>query len=269
MPKKIEIIPIYIKDQITRNTNIVSILLKAIKENNDKDIDDYDNVNNQLMIENGDIIVLAQKIISKTEGRIVNLDNINPSQKSIDLSKQIEKDARLIELILQESKKIIRIFNNIIITETHHGFICANAGIDQSNVSKKRNHVLLLPINPDKSAESLRKEIYHRTKKKVAVIITDTFGRPFRMGQTNIAIGIAGIKPIKSYKGKQDMFGKILRVTEIAIVDEIAGAAELVMGKTEGIPIAIVKNIQYSQGGSSITKIIRKEKTDIFRRIQL
>jgi coenzyme F420-0:L-glutamate ligase/coenzyme F420-1:gamma-L-glutamate ligase len=254
MLKRIEIIPIYIKGQITPNSNIVNTLLRTIKKNN----------NNQ-SIENGDIIVLAQKIISKIEGRLINLDDINPSKKSIDLSKQIDKDPRIIELILQESNKIVRIFNNIVIAETHHGFICANAGIDQSNVSNKKDQVLLLPINPDKSAESIRKEIYEKTRKKIAVVITDTFGRPFRMGQTNVAIGIAGINPLKSYKGKQDMFGKILRVTEIAIVDEIAGAAELVMGKTESIPIAIVRNVKYSKRNNPITKIIRKEKNDIFR----
>jgi coenzyme F420-0:L-glutamate ligase/coenzyme F420-1:gamma-L-glutamate ligase len=254
MLKRIEIIPIYIKGQLTPNSKIVSTLLTAIKENN----------NNQ-SIKNGDIIVLAQKIISKIEGRLINLDDINPSKKSIDLSKQIDKDPRIIELILQESNKIVRLFNNIIIAETHHGFICANAGIDQSNVSNKKDQVLLLPINPDKSAELIRKEIYEKIRKKVAVVITDTFGRPFRMGQTNVAIGIAGINPLKNYKGKQDMFGKTLRVTEIAIVDEIAGAAELVMGKTEGIPIAIVRNVKYSKRNNSITKIIRKEKNDIFR----
>jgi coenzyme F420-0:L-glutamate ligase/coenzyme F420-1:gamma-L-glutamate ligase len=254
MLKRIEIFPICIKGQFTPNSNIVNTLLKAIKENN----------NNQ-SIENGDIIVLAQKIISNTEGRLINLNDVNPSKKSIDLSKQIDKDPRIIELILQESNKIVRVFNNIIIAETHHGFICANAGLDQSNVSNIKDQVLLLPINPDKSAESIRKEIYEKTRKKVAVVITDTFGRPFRMGQTNVAIGIAGINPLKSYKGKQDMFGKILRVTEIAIVDEIAGAAELVMGKTEGIPIAIVRNVKYSKLNNSITKIIRKEKNDIFR----
>jgi len=255
MLKKIEIIPIYIKGELTPNSNIVNNLLRALQQNN----------NYNQSIENGDIIVLAQKIISKTEGRLINLYNITPSKKAIDLSKKIDKDPRIIELILQESTKIVRIFNNIIITETHHGFICANAGIDQSNVSNKKDQVLLLPINPDKSAESIRKEVYEKTRKKVAVVITDTFGRPFRMGQTNVAIGIAGINPLKSYKGKQDMFGKILRVTEIAIVDEIAGAAELVMGKTENTPIAIVRNVKYSKRNNSITKIIRKEKNDIFR----
>ncbi|MDW3626473.1 MAG: coenzyme F420-0:L-glutamate ligase, partial [Nitrososphaeraceae archaeon] len=138
-------------------------------------------------------------------------------------------------------------------------------GIDQSNVSKSKNRVLLLPRDPDKSADTIRKEIFKKTRKNIAVLITDTFGRPFRMGQTNIAIGIAGINALKNYKGKPDMFGKIMKVTEIAIVDEIAGAAELVMGKTKGIPIAIVRNVTYSKSNSSITKIIRKENKDIFR----
>lgn len=252
MLKKIEIIPIYIKININPKVNFLNILLESIKNNNQ-------------IIKNGDIIVIAQKIISKNEGRSIYLNNIIPSPRSIELGRKINKDPRIVELILQESRKIIRVFNNTIITETLHGFICANAGIDQSNVSKSKNRVLLLPRDPDKSADTIRKEIYEKTRKNIAVLITDTFGRPFRMGQTNVALGIAGINALKNYKGKRDMFGKILKVTEIAIVDEIAGAAELVMGKTEGIPIAIVRNVNYSKRNSSITKIIRKEKKDIFR----
>ena len=233
MFKKIEIIPIYIKININPKVNFLNILLESIKNNNQ-------------IIKNGDIIVIAQKIISKNEGRSIYLNNIIPSPRSIELGRKINKDPRIVELILQESRKIIRVFDNIIITETHHGFICANAGIDQSNVSKSKNRVLLLPRDPDKSADTIRKEIYEKTRK-------------------NIALGIAGINALKNYKGKPDMFGKIMKVTEIAIVDEIAGAAELVMGKTEGIPIAIVRNVNYSPCNSSIKKIIREEKKDIFR----
>jgi coenzyme F420-0:L-glutamate ligase/coenzyme F420-1:gamma-L-glutamate ligase len=252
MLKKIEIIPINITININPKVKLLKTLLESIKNNNQ-------------IIKNKDIIVIAQKIISKNEGRSVYLKNILPSSRSIELGRKINKDPRIVELILQESRKIVRVFNNTIITETRHGFICANSGIDQSNVGKSKNLVLLLPMDPDKSAQTIRKEIYEKTKKKVAVLITDTFGRPFRMGQTNIAIGIAGINALKNYKGKPDMFGKIMKVTEIAIVDEIAGAAELVMGKTEGIPIAIVRNVSYSKSNSSITKIIRKENKDIFR----
>lgn len=253
MLKKIEIIPIYIKININPKVNLLNILLESVKNNNQ-------------IIKNGDIIVIAQKIISKNEGRTIYLNNIIPSPRSIELGRKINKDPRIVELILQESRKIVRVFDNTIITETLHGFICANAGIDQSNVSKSKNRVLLLPRDPDKSADTIRNEIYEKTRKNIAVLITDTFGRPFRMGQTNIAIGIAGINALKNYKGKRDMFGKILKVTEIAIVDEIAGAAELVMGKTEGIPIAIVRNFKYSKcNNSSIRKIMRKENKDIFR----
>lgn len=252
MHKKIEIIPIYLNININPKVKLLNTLLESIKNNNQ-------------IIKNGDIIVIAQKIISKNEGRSVYLKNIIPSSRSIELGRKINKDPRIVELILQESRKIVRVFNNTIITETLHGFICANSGIDQSNVSKSKNRVLLLPRDPDKSADTIRKEIYKKTRKNIAVLITDTFGRPFRMGQTNIAIGIAGITALKNYKGKRDMFGKIMKVTEIAIVDEIAGAAELVMGKTKGIPIAIVRNVTYSKSNSSITKIIRKENKDIFR----
>lgn len=252
MLKKIEIIPIYLNININPKVKLLKTLLESIKNNNQ-------------IIKNGDIIVIAQKIISKNEGRSVYLKNIIPSSRSIELGRKINKDPRIVELILQESRKIVRVFNSTIITETLHGFICANSGIDQSNVSKSKNRVLLLPRDPDKSADTIRKEIYKKTKKNIAVLITDTFGRPFRMGQTNIAIGIAGITALKNYKGKRDMFGKIMKVTEIAIVDEIAGAAELVMGKTKGIPIAIVRNVTYSKSNSSITKIIRKENKDIFR----
>jgi coenzyme F420-0:L-glutamate ligase / coenzyme F420-1:gamma-L-glutamate ligase len=252
MLKKIEIIPIPINININPKVKLLNTLLQSLKSNNQ-------------IIKNGDIIVIAQKIISKNEGRTVSLKNILPSSRSIELAKKTNKDPRIMELILKESRKIVRVFNNTIITETQHGFICANSGIDQSNVSKSKNLVLLLPKDPDKSANKLKKEIYEKTRKNIAVLITDTFGRPFRMGQTNIAIGIAGINALKNYKGKRDMFGKILKVTEIAIVDEIAGAAELVMGKTEGIPIAIVRNLSYSKSNSSIKKIIRKENRDIFR----
>src|SRR5680860_580062 len=192
MLKKIEIIPIYINININPQLNLLDILLESIKNNNQ-------------IIKNGDIIVIAQKIISKNEGRSIYLNNIIPSSRSIELGKKINKDPRIVELILQESRKIVRVFNNIIITETLHGFICANAGIDQSNVSKNKNRVLLLPKDPDKSADSIRKEIYEKTRKNIAVLISDTFGRPFRIGQTNVAIGIAGINPLKNYIGKRDM----------------------------------------------------------------
>jgi coenzyme F420-0:L-glutamate ligase/coenzyme F420-1:gamma-L-glutamate ligase len=153
--------------------------------------------------------------------------------------------------------------NGIIITETHHGFVCANSGVDQSNVASD-NSAVLLPADPDKSARRLRSSFMQKGK-DVAVLITDTFGRPFREGQANIAIGVAGIKPIKSYIGKKDMFGKKLRVTEIAVADEIASAAELVMGKSGGIPVALVRGYDYEKAQGSSKPLIRKKKNDLFR----
>ena len=162
---KIEIIPIYVNVIINSKSKLLNVLLESIENNNQT-------------IKNGDIIVIAQKIISKNEGRLINLNHVIPSSKSIELGKKINKDPRIVELIIQESRKIIRVFDRTIITETFHGFICANAGIDQSNVSKSKNRVLLLPKDPDKSAVSIRKEIYEKTRKNIAVLISDTFGRP-------------------------------------------------------------------------------------------
>jgi len=170
---------------------------------------------------------------------------------------------------------IIKVSEKTLIVETKHGFICANAGIDQSNVSQDSDEVLLLPENPDRSAKKIRKSIYEKTKKNVSIIISDTFGRPFRKGQTNIAIGVAGIYPLKSYIGNRDTFGKVLKVTEIAIVDELASSAELVMGKTLGIPVAIIRGYEYEHQtssldgfnsfGISIKSIFRDKNQDLFR----
>ena len=180
----------------------------------------------------------------------------------------------MIELILRESSDIIKVTNKTLIVETKYGFICANAGIDQSNVSYDTAGVLLLPENPDESANKIRKYIYHKIKKNVSIIISDTFGRPFRKGQTNVAIGIAGIYPLKSYIGLKDSFGKILKVTEIAIVDELASAAELVMGKTLDVPIAIIRGYEHEYQqlyaedelvNVSIKSIFREKSEDLFR----
>ena len=179
---------------------------------------------------------------------------------------QVYKDPRLIELIRRESNNIVRHSGGIIIVETKLGFICANAGIDQSNVSVEGDVALLLPENPDKSAALLRSYIRNKSGKEIAVIISDTFGRPFRQGQTNVAIGLAGIEPIESYIGKSDIFGKKLKVTEIAVADEIASAAELAMGKTSKIPAVIIRGYSFTKSNSSrVSSLIRSRKMDLFR----
>jgi coenzyme F420-0:L-glutamate ligase/coenzyme F420-1:gamma-L-glutamate ligase len=218
----------------------------------------------QIEIQNGDILVVTHKIVSKAEGRVVELDSIEPSTRAINMAKEHDKDPRIMELILRESSQILRAKDGIIISETRHGFVCANAGVDQSNV--KGDTAGLLPLAPDESADRVRHAVKKKVGKEVAVIITDTFGRTFRNGQTNVAIGIAGINPIKSYIGTYDMYGRKLRVTEIAVADEIASASELVMGKSESTPVAIIRGYTFEKTSkASIKSLLRAKDRDLFR----
>jgi coenzyme F420-0:L-glutamate ligase/coenzyme F420-1:gamma-L-glutamate ligase len=218
----------------------------------------------QIEIQNDDILVVTHKIVSKAEGRVIDLASIKPSTKAIRMAEEHDKDPRVMELILNESTQILRAKNGIIISETKHGFVCANAGVDQSNV--EGDTAVLLPVAPDESASRLQDAVKKKVGKEIAVVITDTFGRTFRNGQTNVAIGIAGINPIKSYIGTYDMYGRKLRVTEIAVADEIASAAELVMGKAEGTPVAIVRGYNFERASrSSVKSLLRTKERDLFR----
>ena len=241
----LQILPVHIEKEITPDDNLSKIII------NSTDIDD------------GDILVIAQKVISKQEGRIVALSSVKPSLLSEGISSQYNKDPRIIELILSESKRIVRMKSGLIIVETNHGFICANAGIDESNVAD--GFATLLPLNSDKSAELIRNKILDETGKNIAIIIADTFGRPFRMGQTNCAIGISGLNPILDYSGTLDSFDRILRVTAIAIADELSAAAELVMEKTKKSPVVIIRNYPYDLMDKSIDDLIRPENEDLFK----
>lgn len=236
----------------------------------DKDIQEHDDIVNLILsspskpeIQDGDILVITQKIISKQEGSIVNLSQVTPSLLATGIASEYKKDPRIIQLILDQTKRIVRMNDGVIIVETPHGFVCANAGVDESNV--KDGHVTILPKNSDESAKKIQQEIQKKTGKNVAVIISDTFGRPFREGQTNCAIGISGISSITDYVGTKDTFGKILHVTAIAIADEICSAAELVMGKSLQTPIAIVRNYKISNSEGSVNDLLRKRSTDLFR----
>ena len=240
-----QIIPIPIEKEITIGDDLSKLILSS------GDILD------------GDILVIAQKIISKQEGRMIELTTIHPSLLAQGISSQYNKDPALIELILSESKRIVRMKNGLIIVETNNGFICANAGIDESNVVD--GFATLLPLNSDKSAEIIRTKILNETGKNVAIIISDTFGRPFRMGQTNCAIGISGLNPILDYIGTLDSFKRILRVTAIAIADELSSAAELVMGKTKKCPVVIIRNYSFNVGDNKINDLIRPENDDLFK----
>ncbi len=215
-------------------------------------------------IENGDVLVVAHKIVSKAEGRIISLADVKPSREAVKMAKEHGKDPRIMELILKESVQILRAKDGIIVSETKHGLVCANAGVDQSNV--EGHSAVLLPEDPDKSACRLRDAVKKKIGKEIAVVITDTFGRPFREGQTNVAIGVAGLSPIKSYIGSRDMYGRKLRVSEIAVADEIASAAELVMGKAEGVPVAIIRGYKFEKAAKSSAKSLQRSRgRDLFR----
>lgn len=198
---------------------------------------------NGLKIEDGDVIVVAQKIFSKAEKRVIMLKDVVPSKKAEEIAKKAGKSPKFVELVLRETKNIVKASLGILIVEDKRGLICINAGIDKSNVEGRGNFALL-PENPDESAEKCRMEIKKLTGKNVAVIICDTYSRPFRRGQVNFAIGVAGIKPFKDYRGKEDLFGQTLKVKNVAVIDEIAAAAELLMGQAkEARPVVIFKGL--------------------------
>jgi len=216
-------------------------------------------------LENGDVIVITHVVASRAEGNTVNLNDVVPSDFALTIAKQVKKDPALVEVILRESKSIVRMGDGHLITETKHGFVCANSGVDQSNVPGERI-VAPLPKNPDSTARKIRRKIARLTGKDVAVIISDTHGRPLREGEINIAVGVAGINPIRDRRGETDLFGYQLRVKQTAIADELASAAELVIGQAkEGIPVAIVRGYQYPRAEKATAKkLVRKRKKDLF-----
>lgn len=244
----LQIIPVSILEDISFGDDLVDVLLKTKVGRSIKD---------------GDILIFTQKIISKQEGRKINLSEINPSLLAIGIAGAYEKDPRIVQLILDETKRIVRMKNGIIISQTPQGLVCANAGVDESNVEK--GFATLLPKDSDKSAQKIRRKIKAKTGKDIAVLISDTFGRPFREGQTDVAIGMSGISPVVDYKGKHDTFKRILRVTEIAIADEICSASELVRGKMSGTPIAIVRNYNFDKKNGSLDDLLRNKSLDLFR----
>jgi coenzyme F420-0:L-glutamate ligase/coenzyme F420-1:gamma-L-glutamate ligase len=215
-------------------------------------------------IADGDVVVVTQKIVSKAEGRVVSLDSVTPSADAEQLAAETEKDPRLVELILRESSRIVRQRGAVLITETHHGFVCANAGIDASNVGPE-GLVCLLPEDPDRSARGIREAIRAATGADVAVIISDTFGRPWREGHTNVAVGVAGMLPFADYVGQVDPHGYELKVSNLAVADELAAAAELAMGKLDGVPVAIVRGYPYPRGEGTARQIVRDSEKDLFR----
>lgn len=212
----------------------------------------------------GDIVVVTQKIVSKAEGQMVDPTTIEPSAFAQEIARQARKDARHYEVVLRQSRRIVRMDRGVLITETKHGLICANAGVDESNVGG--GHLLtLLPEDPDASAISLRAAFAQRAGATVAVIISDTFGRPWRVGQVNFAIGVAGMAPVHDYVGQRDPYGYELHVSVIAVADELASAAELVMGKIDRVPVALIRGFDYTPTDGNSRSLIRDAASDLFR----
>ncbi len=216
-----------------------------------------------IRIDTGDIFVIAQKIVSKAEGRIVRLDQIAPSERARRWAEEWNKDAHVIELVLRESKRIVRMERGVIIAETRHGFVCANAGVDVSNAEE--GTAILLPDNPDASAHALQVHLSEAFSCHVGVIVSDTFGRAWREGLVNVALGVAGLSPLLDYRGRNDASGRPLQATVIAIADELAAAAELVMGKSDRIPVAIIRGANIASRSGSGVDLIRPEEKDLFR----
>lgn len=215
-------------------------------------------------IEEGDVLVVTQKVVSKAEGRLVNLKTVKPSPFARHFAQAYHKDARLVEVVLRESRRIVRMDRGILIAETRHGFVCANAGVDASNVAQTET-VALLPEDPDRSAEAIRAAVRERLGVEVAVVISDSFGRPWREGVGNVAVGVAGMLALHDYTGQQDPGGYTLRVTVMAVADELAAAAELAMGKLGRVPVVIVRGYDYPQGCGKATDLVRAPELDMFR----
>ena len=214
-------------------------------------------------IAEGDVLVIAQKIVSKAEGRLVRLDSIEPSARAQQWASDFGKDPRLVEVVFRESMRIVRMERSVLIAETEHGFICANAGVDTSNVAT--GIVTLLPKDPDGSAQRIRSSLERAFGVRIAVIVSDTFGRPWRDGLVNVALGVSGIAPLIDYRGQNDSHGNSLKVTVIATADELASAAELVMKKSAGIPAVIIRGFDYEPRDSSGRELLRAAELDLFR----
>jgi len=248
---EVQIIPVPINEEIQPGNALAETLLTSMRRHG-------------LSLEAGDILMVKHKIVSKSEGCLVDLATIRPSGPSVAWAKKYSLDPRVIELALRESRSVIRRKNGVLITETHHGFLCANSGVDVSNVNGGR-HALLLPEDPDRSAAQLHREIKKRIGLKIPVIITDSFGRAWREGLTESCIGIAGMKPLRDDRGRRDPHGYKLRVSLEAVADELACAAGLVCGKLNRTPACIVRGFRYESGRGRTRDLLRPAATDLFR----
>jgi len=238
---------------IKKGDNLGALIVEAAKKQNTP-------------IQEKDILVVTHVVVSKAEGNVINLDTVKPSKRAREIAQKTDKDPAMVEVILQETREIVRLGLNSIITETKSGIVCANAGVDRSNVSGERN-VVPLPKDPNVSAQNIRREIMRLVGVDVAVIVSDTHGRPFRMGEINVAVGVAGLKPIRDRRGEKDLFDYVLRIKQTAVADELSSAAELVIGQSnEGIPVAIIRGYNYqADENASARNLTRPKEKDLFR----
>jgi coenzyme F420-0:L-glutamate ligase/coenzyme F420-1:gamma-L-glutamate ligase len=247
----LEIFPLPGIPEIKRGDDVAEIILQAANQN-------------ETTLQDGDILVIAQKIVSKAEGCVFDKDSVEVTPFAEQMSKYTGHDPEYMELVLRNSRRIVRMANGLVISQTHHGFVLANAGVDSSN-SGGKDRLVTLPAEPDRSAWGIKRSLESSTGKKVAVIISDTFGRPWRNGQVNMAIGVAGLKPIVDYRGMKDNNGREMKATQIAVADELASAAELVSGKTKRLPVVIIRNYRFDTAPGGSKDLIRDEEHDIFK----
>ena len=250
MPARYEVIAVEGLPEIRRGDALAPLIVEAARRQ-------------ATPLEARDLLVVSQKIVSKTEGRIVYLADVTPSPETLRVAEEIGRDPRLIEVILRESRRVVRKDKGVLIVETHHGLVCANAGVDQSNVDA--DTACLLPEDSDRSARGLRERLRALTGHDLGIIIADTFGRPWREGLTNVAIGVAGLEPLKSYLGEKDPAGHVLQATILAIADELSSAAEPIMGKLDRIPVVIIRGLDWPRGESGSRPLLRDPARDLFR----
>ena len=239
------------------------------KGDNIAEIIEEDLEKEDIALEDGDILLIAETLISKAEGNIIKIDDIVPSDEAIEVAEKCKKDPKIVEIILRQSNEVVAVGPNFIVTETKHGFVCANSGIDESNVED--GLATPIPENPDQSAKEIREYLEERTNKKLAVIITDTQGRAFRVGAIGTAIGCSGINPLWVRIGEEDLFGRALETTEVATADELAAAASLLMGQaTEGIPVVLIRGFtafyHLRDTETGIKSLLRPKEFDVFRK---
>ena len=248
--REIRLLPLSTIPEITRGADLAALVAGAAAREG-------------VAFERGDVLVVAQKAVSKAEGRTIALSSVKPSALALEWAPRLGQDARLIEVVLRESRRVIRMTERALIVETRHGFVCANAGVDRSNVPGER--LTLLPEDPDASARRIAAALRGRTGMAIAVVITDTFGRPWRLGLVNVAIGAAGLGVLEDLRGRRDAYGHALRATILAVADELAAAAGLLMGKRESVPAVIVRGYRYRPARETAQRLLRPAAEDMFR----